>query len=115
MDLIDPPHTRQNLKDLERAINKGFDIPDVILEQAASRMAVIMQSGTNREKIAAARVIVAMQNSNQPQMQAHLHQHYSTAHADAAPEQEPEILDVERQRQRNAEKLDRIKRLGNIA
>ena len=118
MDIIDPPHTRANLKQLETAIVKGFDIPDVILEQSASRMAIIMKEGTNREKIAAARVIVAMQNSNQPRMEAHLHQHYQAVAETAQPEpeiathHEPEVVDVERQRQRNAARLDRLKRLG---
>ena len=65
-ELIDPHHARQDLRTLEMAIRKGFKIPDAIFENAAAIMGQILAKGNNREKVAAARVIVAMNAQNNP-------------------------------------------------
>jgi len=68
-ELIDPQHARRDLKQLEGAIRKGFRIPDAIYDNAAVIMGQILSKGNNREKVAAARVIVAMNAQNNPQPQ----------------------------------------------
>ena len=65
-DLIDPHHTRRDLRQVETAIKKGWKIPDQIFEQAAIVIGKILASGADREKIAAARVLVAMNAQNNP-------------------------------------------------
>lgn len=113
MEIIEPGHTRANCRTLETAIRNEFDIPDVVLKQAPIIMAKIMKDGSNREKIAASRVIVAMQNSNQPNVQAHLHQHQA-ANPEAVQEMPVGDMNLEEQRRRNSERITRLERLGRI-
>lgn len=77
-ELIDPHHVRRDLRQLESAIRKGFVIADVIYERTASTLAQILAKGKDRDKIAAARVIVALAEFNeklQPQPQHIKHHH----------------------------------------
>jgi len=80
MDILEPGHTRRNLKTLETAISRGFEIPENVLKTAPKVMGHIIATGSTREKIAAGRVLVAMVRASQPT--THLHAH---AHAQDAP------------------------------
>ena len=64
-ELIDPLHARRDLRQLETAVKKGFKIPDALYDQMASIMGQILAKGNNREKTAAARVIVAIAEFNE--------------------------------------------------
>lgn len=63
-DLIDPHHTRRDLRRLESAVQRGWVIPETLYENLARHLAQIVARGRDREKIAAARVLVAMNDSN---------------------------------------------------
>ncbi len=54
-------------------------IPDVLYEQLANQLGKIIKDGSNREKTAAARVLVAMHESNQKEQPRHVeHEHTHT-------------------------------------
>jgi len=72
-ELIDNHHARRDLRQLESAIRKGFKIGDAVYDTLANHMAQIVTKGNNREKTAAAKVLIAMAEFNarqeQPQQQ----------------------------------------------
>lgn len=63
-ELIDPHHSRRDLKRIESAVQRGWVIPESLYENLARHLAQIVARGRDREKIAAARVLVAMNDSN---------------------------------------------------
>jgi len=77
MEIIEPGHTRGNLRMLETQIRNGFEIPESLRKAAPMIVGKILRDGTKREQIAAARVLVAMERVNNPQpvQHQHLHQH----------------------------------------
>ena len=68
-ELIDNRHTRRDLRQLESAIRKGFKIGDAVYDTLANHMAQIVTKGNNREKTAAAKVLIAMAEFNEKQEQ----------------------------------------------
>jgi hypothetical protein len=64
--LTDPKHTRGDLRQVETAIRKGWQIPDQLFEKAAIVAQTILVKGSNREKVAALRVLLAMNEQNNP-------------------------------------------------
>jgi hypothetical protein len=68
--LTDPKHTRGDLRQVETAIRKGWQIPDQLFEKAAIVAQTILVKGSNREKVAALRVLLAMNEQNNPTPQA---------------------------------------------
>ena len=74
-EIIDPNHTRRDLRMLESVITNGWDIPAVLMKQLPIQMAKIVAEGSRREAIGATRVIVAMHRQNNPQVSLHAHQH----------------------------------------
>ena len=66
--LTDPGHIHQDLKQIESAIRRReFAITDAVYKTLANHMAAIVMKGSERNKIAAARVIVAMSEFNRRQ------------------------------------------------
>lgn len=118
-EIIDPPHTRANLKLLETSIRKEFPISEQILAALPNVMMSLVASdkATKREKISAARVIVAMQNSNQPVVQAHIHKHVQEISLDHQPPLEPAAdgpITIDERKRRCQERIDRLDKLGRI-
>jgi hypothetical protein len=64
--LTDPAHTRKDLREVETAIRKSWQIPDALFERAGIVIGQILATGSNREKNAAARVLIAMNAQNHP-------------------------------------------------
>jgi hypothetical protein len=100
--LTDPKHTRGDLRQIESAIRKGWQIPDQLFEKAGLVIGQILSKGSNREKVAAARVLIAMneQNSPTPVLVAHQHIHMTGDKPETALEQ------------KRRELSDRIAKLG---
>ncbi len=101
--LTDPAHTRGDLRQMESAIRKGWQIPDALFERAGIVIGQILSKGTNREKVAAARVLIAMNEQNNPTPVVVAHQHLHVA------AQAPVETDLEQKRR---ELANRIARLG---
>ena len=77
-DLVAPGHERRDLRDIKSAVRKGWKIPDVLFNELATQMGLIVKNGTNREKTQAAQVLLAMHESNerrQTQVVEHHHAH----------------------------------------
>ncbi len=106
--LTNPGHVRGDLRTLERGIRKGWDIPEAVFQKAAVIIANILQNGTNREKIAAARALVAMneQNNPDPVIIAHSHQHQ---HLHVQPTPAPQGDDLERKRRELSSRIARLR------
>ena len=101
--LTDPTHTRGDLRQIETAVRKGWKIPEVVFEKAGIVIAKILHEGSPREKLAAVKCLLAMNEQNtppQPVLVAHRHIH--SVHTD--PEES-----LERKR---TELSRRIARLG---
>jgi|LauGreDrversion4_2_1035121.scaffolds.fasta_scaffold1090645_2 hypothetical protein len=101
--LTDPAHTRGDLRQMESAIRKGWQIPDALFERAGIVIGQILSKGTNREKVAAARVLIAMNEQNNPTPVVVAHQHLHVA------AQAPVESDIDQKRR---ELAGRIARLG---
>jgi len=74
------PMSRSDLRMVEQAVRQNWSIPDAIFQALPGVMAQILSSGSNREKVAAARVLAALHSQNQAtqprlSMVAHKHQH----------------------------------------
>jgi hypothetical protein len=74
------PVKRGDLKRYEQALRQNWSIPDAIFKALPGVMAKILKDGSNREKVAAARVLAALHSQNQAtqprlSMVAHKHQH----------------------------------------
>ena len=57
--LTDPKHTRGDLRQIESAIRKGWQIPDQLFEKAGLVIGQILSKGSNREKVALSRCILS--------------------------------------------------------
>ena len=84
--LTDTTHTRGDLQMIQTAIRKGWAIPDHIYEKAGLVISQILAKGTNREKVAAARVLIAMNEQNNPSPVLVAHQHIHQVKADSTTE-----------------------------
>jgi hypothetical protein len=76
----DPNRTRSDLIMVERAIKKGWQIPDVVFENLPKVIAKIAGTGNNRERIRAASVLLAMNEANQklePPAVKHVEHHHT--------------------------------------
>lgn len=78
--LTDAKHSRSDLRLIETAIRKGWQIPDQLLEALPKTAAVIALKGKPREQIAAMSLLVKMKEQNekadpQPQQVQHTHVH----------------------------------------
>ena len=74
------PMSRSDLRMMEQAVRQNWNIPDAIFKALPGVMAKILSDGSNREKVAAARVLAALHSQNQAtqprlSMVAHKHQH----------------------------------------
>lgn len=99
----EPTHVRGDLQSVAQAVRKGWKIPEVVFEKAGVVIAKILHEGSAREKLAAVKCLLAMNEQNtptQPVLVAHRHIH--SVHTD--PEESLE-------RKRN-ELSRRIARLG---
>ena len=101
--LTDPTHTRGDLRQIETAIRKGWTIPEQVFEKAGIVISQILSKGTAREKVAAARVLIAMneQNNPQPVLVAHQHIHQVTSNTTES--------DVERKRRELSGRIARLR------
>ena len=106
--LADPQRVRGDLRKIEQGIRQGWSIPEAVFQKAAVIIANILQNGTNREKIAAARALVAMneQNNPDPVIIAHSHQHQHL-HVQPTPAQQGE--DLERKRRELSGRIARLR------
>tara|TARA_R110002020_G_scaffold281963_1_gene497602 strand:+ start:839 stop:1198 length:360 start_codon:yes stop_codon:yes gene_type:complete len=112
-EIIEPGHTRGNLKIVEQQItNQYFDLPETLLKGLPKLMGQIAATGTKREQIAATRCVIAMMKANNPQpvQHQHLHQHESGKMTEAL---EGETVEQRRQilRSRN-QRTHRVSRIG---
>lgn len=78
--LTDPGHIRQDLAEIERSLRRGFDIPDVLYQRTAHVIGKLLNEGKAREKLAAARVVIALAEFNRslepvPSQVEHHHTH----------------------------------------
>jgi hypothetical protein len=83
----DAKHLRGDLQQVERGLRQGWEIPQQIYDVLPHVIANIVAKGTNREKIAAGRLLAVMHkqnNDSQPVIQQHQHQHLH-AQVDAIP------------------------------
>jgi hypothetical protein len=62
--LTDPGHIRQDLKQIEQSLRRGFEIPDVLYQRTAYVVGKLLNEGKAREKLAAARVVIALAEFN---------------------------------------------------
>ena len=101
--LTDPTHTRGDLRQIETAIRKGWTIPEQVFEKAGLVISQILSKGTAREKVAAARVLIAMneQNNPQPVLVAHQHIHQVASNTTES--------DVERKRRELSGRIARLR------
>ena len=101
--LTDPAHTRGDLRQIETAIRKGWTIPEQVFEKAGLVISQILSKGTAREKVAAARVLIAMneQNNPQPVLVAHQHIHQVASNTTES--------DVERKRRELSGRIARLR------
>jgi hypothetical protein len=78
--LITEPLSRSDMQLIGQAVRKGWKIPDNLLAGLPAALVKIVAEGKPRDKIAAARVLVKMQESNAeaekpPAVVAHAHAH----------------------------------------
>ena len=78
--LTDPGHIRQDLAEIERSLRRGFEIPDVLYQRTAHVVGKLLNEGKAREKLAAARVVIALAEFNRslepvPSQVEHEHHH----------------------------------------
>lgn len=77
--LNDDGHTRADLKLLEMAIRKGWEIPDELLRHLPKVAGAIALKGKPRDQIAAMKVLIAMKGQNDerelPKQIEHHHTH----------------------------------------
>jgi len=78
--LLSGPLSRSDMQLIGQAVRKGWKIPDNLLAGLPAALVKIVAEGKPRDKIAAARVLVKMQESNAeaekpPAVVAHAHAH----------------------------------------
>ncbi|MBL8815246.1 MAG: hypothetical protein JNL58_04390 [Planctomyces sp.] len=96
--------TSAELKTIEQAIRKKWDIPEGVYKALPATLVNILLSGSNREKIAAARVIAAIREQDEdsePKLSlvAHKHSHEIIARS---------TDDIESKRQELSERIARL-------
>lgn len=101
--LTDPTHTRGDLRQIETAIRKGWAIPEQVFEKAGLVISQILTKGTAREKVAAARVLIAMNEQNNPQPVLVAHQHIHSVASNTTES------DVERKRRELSGRIARLR------
>lgn len=102
--------SRSEMQLLGRAIRKGWNIPEPIYDKAPAVMASIVAKGSTRDKIAAMKVLVAMDNASKPRLVGHMHKH---EHEAVAIEDETnKELSFDERKDDFHRRLDRVKRLG---
>ena len=104
---------RSELRDLETAIRNRWTIPTEILTAVPQRMLEFVEHGSKREAVSAAKVLVSLIKHNaalEPSPSLHLHQHQVAAE-DKKPD---EPFNLERARQKNFERIERLGRLGGF-
>ena len=67
--LTDTTHTRGDLQMIQTAIRKGWTIPEQVFEKAGLVISQILTKGSNREKVAAMKCLLAMNEQNAPKAQ----------------------------------------------
>lgn len=68
--LTDPGHTRQDLRQINAAIRKGWLIPDQLLDALPKVIGTIALKGKPRDQVAAAKVLIAMKEQNDDEQPA---------------------------------------------
>ena len=63
--LTDPGHSREDLRMVETAIRKGWQIPDQLLEALPKVAGAMALKGKPRDQIAAMKVLLAMKEQNE--------------------------------------------------
>ena len=71
----EPQHVRGDLQSVAQAVRKGWKIPEVVFEKAGIVIAKILHEGSPREKLAAVKCLLAMNEQNNPQPVLVAHQH----------------------------------------
>ncbi len=102
--LTDPTHTRGDLRQIETAIRKGWAIPEQVFEKAGLVISQILTKGSNREKVAAMKCLLAMNEQNtppQPVLVAHQHIHQVASNTTES--------DVERKRRELSGRIARLR------
>jgi hypothetical protein len=102
--LTDPTHTRGDLRQIETAIRKGWTIPEQVFEKAGLVISQILTKGSNREKVAAMKCLLAMNEQNtppQPVLVAHQHIHQVASNTTES--------DVERKRRELSGRIARLR------
>ena len=95
---------RSELQILHRGIRERWDIPPDVLEAVPARMREIVESGSPRDAIAAAKVLLAMQDRSQKTSPKSCRDEYP-------PEQLTKMSFEERGKLVN-QRIDRLQRLG---
>jgi hypothetical protein len=62
--LLTEPLSRSDMQLIGQAVRKGWKIPDLLLDRLPAALAKIVTEGEPRHKIAAAKVLVQMHDSN---------------------------------------------------
>ena len=65
----EPQHVRGDLQSVAQAVKKGWKIPEVVFEKAGVVIARILHEGSAREKLAAVKCLLAMNEQNTPKPQ----------------------------------------------
>lgn len=82
-EIIDEHHSRRDMRMLESAIRKGFDIPEQLLAAVPRVVGTLALKGKPRDQLGAARVLVEMMKYNQalepqqPQPTQHVEHHHT--------------------------------------
>lgn len=74
----EPQHVRGDLQQVAQAVKKGWKIPEQIFDRAGAIIGQILANGSPREKLAAVKCLLAMNQQNMPQqpvLVAHRHVH----------------------------------------
>ena len=104
----EPQHVRGDLQSVAQAVKKGWKIPEVVFEKAGIVIAKILHEGSAREKLAAVKCLLAMneQNNPDPVIIAHQHQHL---HQHVQPVAALQETDLERKRRELSGRIARLR------
>ncbi len=88
--LITEPLSRSDMQLIGQAVRKGWKIPDNLLAGLPAALVKIVAEGKPRDKIAAARVLMKMQQANTeaekpPAVVAHAHAHVHRVESPESP------------------------------
>ena len=109
--LITEPLSRSDMQLIGQAVRKGWKIPDNLLAGLPAALVKIVAEGKPRDKIAAARVLVKMQESNAeaekpPAVVAHAHAH---VHRVENPESPADVSTASNRRAALAARIARLR------